>query len=457
MQTVKKVFVAVVILFTSLTNYAQVHDNADRAFSIAKELQRPVLLIFSGTDWCQPCIRFKKTILSDSSFVQFASKNLVILEADFPQRKKLDAKTVARNEQLAERYNPNGIFPYILLLKPDLSVLKVVAYDNQTSRNFVQEISSGLSAVNMLKEYTLKTKLMGSAFEFIVVANDNNKGYELLTACTEEVQRIEKLLTEFSTDSETALINRNAGIQPVPVSEESYQLIKRSVHISQLTNGTFDITAGALKKLYNFKGQQFQLPGKEVIQETLSKIGYHKIQLQKNNRVLLQEKNMHIGFGAIGKGYAADKLKQLLQQKGVESAVINASGDLTAWGLRADGSPWKTGIAHPADASKIIAWLPVNGISVATSGNYIQYFDVNGKRYSHNINPLTGYPVTGIKSVTIISPGAELSDALATAVTVMGVKAGIHFVNQLPQTHCILVDDADKVYYSKNIQPEHAG
>jgi thiamine biosynthesis lipoprotein len=165
---------------------------------------------------------------------------------------------------------------------------------------------------------------------------------------------------------------------------------------------------------------------------------------------------MHIGFGAIGKGYAADRVKKLFCEKGVQSGVINASGDLTAWGMRADGQPWKTGIADPDDLSRIVLWLPVNGLSVATSGNYIQYFDHEGTRYSHNINPLTGYPVKGIKSVTIISPGAELSDALATAVTVMGVQEGIQFINQLPETHCIIIDDHNKVYQSKNLQLQHA-
>jgi FAD:protein FMN transferase len=306
----------------------------------------------------------------------------------------------------------------------------------------------------MMKEYSRRTRLMGSAFEFIVVAERN--GDALLDESINEVQRIEALLTEFNPQSETSLINRHAGSGPVTVSDETWQLIERSNHIAQLTKGAFDITAGALKKLYNFRGDDFSLPNKKSLQQTLGKTGYKKIQLTAPDKVHLPKEGMYIGFAAIGKGYAADKVKSLLLAKGVESGVINASGDLTAWGMRPDGEPWKTGIAHPDDPANILLWLPVNGLSVATSGNYIQYFEVDGVRYSHNIDPITGYPVKGIKSVTVVSPRAELSDALATAVTVMGVKAGLHFINQLPQTHAIIVDDVNKVYNSKHINIQHA-
>ncbi len=160
---------------------------------------------------------------------------------------------------------------------------------------------------------------------------------------------------------------------------------------------------------------------------------------------------MHIGFGAIGKGYAADKVKKMMEEKAVESGVINASGDLTAWGKQPDGSSWKAGIGHPDKSEKVMLWLPLNGASIATSGDYEQFFMLNGTRYSHNIDPKTGLPVRGIKSVSVISPAAELSDALATAVTVMGVNAGLHMINQLPETHCIIVDDKNKLHSSKNI------
>lgn len=451
-------FVAIIVFcFSLLTGQSQVLENAEQAFSQARNSNKAVLLIFSGSDWCQPCIRFHKTILADTSFLRFAARELVLLKADFPQRKKLSKETVNQNEALAEQFNPAGEFPRLLLLKPDKSVLSVIAFRDQAARLFAQQIHQSLDNAHMLKEFTTRAKLMGSAFEFMVAVDDAmHDGEQLLQESIREVQRLEAMLTEFSDNSETTQINRHAGVQPVTVSQETYQLLERSIHISKLTGGTFDITSGNLKKIYNFKGQEFIFPSPDHIRQALSKTGYGKIKLTAPGSVYLSVKGMHIGFGAIGKGYAADRVKKILCEKGVQSGVIDAGGDLTAWGMRADGRPWKTGIADPDDPSRIVLWLPVNGLSVATSGNYIQYFDHEGTRYSHNINPLTGYPVKGIKSVTVISPGAELSDALATAVTVMGVRDGIQFINQLPATHCIIIDDHNKIYQSKNLQLQHA-
>lgn len=298
-------------------------------------------------------------------------------------------------------------------------------------------------------EYRRQARLMGSAFEFVLVTDDN--GEELLDAAIEEVKRIEYLLTEFSETSQTALLNKNAGIEAVTVDREVYDIIKRSKQISAITQGAFDITSGLLKKMYNFKGQQFSLPSEDQLNNALKRVGYKNINLLDGHRVFLSQPNMHIGFGAIGKGYAADKVKELLITRGVTSGVINASGDLTAWGTRADGKPWRVGIANPNDPEKTVAWLPIINSSVATSGDYEQYFEVNGERYSHSIDPKTGKPVKGIKSVTVVSPSAELSDALATAVTIMGREVGVHFIEQLPNTHCLVVTDKNEIVTSKKL------
>ncbi|HXB28208.1 MAG TPA: FAD:protein FMN transferase [Puia sp.] len=303
-----------------------------------------------------------------------------------------------------------------------------------------------------MNEYTADIRLMGSAFQFIVNAETKESGHGLLQDCIEEVSRIEKLLTEFDDNSETSLINNHAGIHPVQVSTETYLLIQRCIQVSKLTDGCFDITTGILKKLYNFRNVAFELPSERKIQDCLQKTGYRKIKLLTNNRVYLERKGMHIGFGAIGKGYAAHKVMKLMQQKGVPGGVINASGDLCVWGTKHDGSHWSAGIANPDSPDEILLWLRLNGLSIATSGNYEQYFELNGVRYAHNINPVNGRPVTGIKSVSVISPHAELSDALATAVTVLGFSQGLRLINQLPHTHCIIIDDLDQIHFSNNIE-----
>lgn len=301
------------------------------------------------------------------------------------------------------------------------------------------------------KEFRTHAKLMGSAFELIVVS-DEDTGDEMMTAAIQEIKRIEYLLTEFSETSQTSLMNRNAGLQPVEVDAEVYDVIKRSKEISALTQGAFDITSGLLKKMYNFKGEHFTFPDDEQIRKALNKVGYQKIMLMNSHQVYLTVRGMHIGFGAIGKGYAADKAKVLLQSKGVTSGVINASGDLTAWGTRPDGKPWRVGIANPDNPSKVVAWIPIQNASVATSGDYEQYFEKDGVRYSHTIDPKTGRPVRGIKSVTVVSPSAELSDALATAVTIMGAEVGMHLIEQLPDTHCLIISDDNQVVTSTHLQ-----
>jgi thiamine biosynthesis lipoprotein len=222
----------------------------------------------------------------------------------------------------------------------------------------------------------------------------------------------------------------------------------------RLTQGAFDITCGVLKRLYNFKREAFKIPDVTAINTALGKTGSDKIKLKEPNRVFLNTPGMRIAFGAIGKGYAADMVKRKLIESGISSGVINASGDLTAFGHRSDGTLWKVGIADPDHPSKVLFWLPVENASVATSGNYEQYFEVNGTRYSHNIDPRSGMPVTGIKSVTIVSTSAELSDALATAVTVMGVDVGLHLIEQLPGTHCLIINDQNKIFTSRRLRIE---
>jgi thiamine biosynthesis lipoprotein len=161
---------------------------------------------------------------------------------------------------------------------------------------------------------------------------------------------------------------------------------------------------------------------------------------------------MKIGFGAIGKGYAADKAKDLLISKGIVSGIINASGDMNTWGKQPNGNEWKVAITNPMDKNKVFALLPITNGAVVTSGNYEKYVIFNGKRYTHIIDPRTGYPSTGIMSVTVFAPRAELADALATSVFVMGKEAGLDRINQLPKIECIIIDDKGNISKSKNIE-----
>jgi FAD:protein FMN transferase len=182
-------------------------------------------------------------------------------------------------------------------------------------------------------------------------------------------------------------------------------------------------------------------------------VNYKNIILDREKQtVFLAEKGMRIGFGGIGKGYAAEMAKRLLIENGVPGGVVNASGDLTTWGRRPDGSPWTIGLADPDAKDRPFSYLEISGLAVATSGDYEKFVTIGGKRYSHTINPRTGLPVTGIKSVTIISPNAELSDALATPVYVMGPRVGLDLINQLRDIACVIIDEHNQVFCSNSIK-----
>lgn len=296
---------------------------------------------------------------------------------------------------------------------------------------------------------------MGSKFELCIVHHDARQADILLDEGIEEIKRIEALLTEFSASSLTSQLNQNSGIAAIEVPSEVFQLIERSHQISKMTDGYFDISVGPLKNLYRFKNTDFKFPEKKDIRTALSKIGYRQIEMNKAEQtVYLNKPGMHISFAAIGKGYAADAVNKLWRSKGIENAYINASGDLTAFGFNEKNEPWKIGIANPDNIEEILFYVPLNKASVATSGDYEQHFIYKSKRYSHNINPKTGMPLSGIKSVSIFSPSAELSDALATAVYAMGRHKGLTFVDQLPSTHAIIIDDNNDVFFSKNLNYE---
>jgi thiamine biosynthesis lipoprotein len=296
-------------------------------------------------------------------------------------------------------------------------------------------------------------KLMGNHFELSVVAAEESWAEERIDAGVQEIRRIEKLLTTYSEDSETSLINANAGMDPVPVSAETFGLIERSMRISQLTQGAFDITYGSIdKRLWNFDTSLQVLPDAVTAKQMVRLIDYRKIVLDGEKRtVMLKEKGMRIGFGGIGKGYAAEMAKAVMRQMGVSSGIVNASGDLTAWGYQPDGKPWTIGIVNPNMAGQIFSYLDITDMAVATSGNYEKYILIDGKKYSHTINPRTGLPVTGIKSVTILCPHAEIADAMATPVMIMGIRAGLDMINQMQHIEAILIDDEDIVHTSENI------
>jgi len=296
-------------------------------------------------------------------------------------------------------------------------------------------------------------ELMGSRFDITVTAKDSVTAKEHIDTAIAEIGRIEKLISSWDAASQTSEINRNAGVKPVEVNPELFDLINNALAISKLTDGAFDISYASMDRIWKFDGSMAAMPSAEEIAASIAKVGFQNIILdEEKGTVFLKIEGMKIGFGAIGKGYAADKAKALLIRNGVSSGIINASGDMNIWGKQPDGSEWKVAITNPLDKNKVFALLPITNGAVVTSGNYEKYVNFNGKRYTHIIDPRTGYPASGIISVTVFAPKAELADALATSVFVMGKDAGLDRINQLPKVECIIIDDKGNITKSNHIE-----
>lgn len=305
------------------------------------------------------------------------------------------------------------------------------------------------------ESYVRTLKLMGSRFDITVVANSEEEGNRYIDMAVAEISRIEKLISSWDPNSQTSAINRNAGIKPVKVDPELFQLIERCIAISGLTDGAFDISYASMDKIWKFDGSMTEMPSPEAILASVAKVGYKNIILDKeNSTVFLKLPGMKIGFGAIGKGYSADKAKALLMSQGVVAGIINASGDMNTWGTQPNSEDWKVGIVNPMNKNKVFAVLPLHQGAVVTSGDYEKYVIFNGVRYAHIINPKTGYPATGIISATVFAPKAELADALATSCFVMGIDVALNRINQLPNIECILIDDKGNVFSSDHIKIE---
>jgi thiamine biosynthesis lipoprotein len=300
--------------------------------------------------------------------------------------------------------------------------------------------------------------LLGSPFEISLVAKDTLEANRHIDEAIMEVKRIENLISDWIPTTLISEINKNAGVKSVKVTDELFELIERAIKISKLTDGAFDISYASMDKIWKFDGSMTVMPSPKAIKNSVAKVGYKNIILDKEKHtVFLKLEGMKLGLGGIGQGYIADKIKELLKRKGVVAGLVNVSGDISTWGKQPDGQQWKVGIKNPMNKNKIFATFPLEDTAVETSGNYEKYVTFNGIRYSHIIDTRTGYPATGLTSVTIFAKTTELADALATGVFVLGKEVGMDLVNQLPGISCIMVDDKGKIIASKNIDLKKYG
>ena len=303
------------------------------------------------------------------------------------------------------------------------------------------------------RNYTRSAHLMGSQFTFTAVSAHDSLAWRAVRAGIREAQRIDHLFSYWDSTSQITQINRAAGRHPVVVAPEVYALIQRTLRLSAFSGGAFDISFAGGEKIYRFDQQAHAaLPDSAVVRASVRRINYRKVLLDSaTHSVLLQEVGMRINLAGILQGYGVRRAQALMQQMGVAGGLINGSGDISCWGRQADGSRWRIAIGDPARPRAVSAWLTVTDMAVVTAGNYEQYFTVQGRYYGHIIDPHTGYPATGLRSVTIVCPDVELADGLDEVVFVLGPEAGLRFIDGLKGVACTLITNDGRTLTSQGM------
>jgi thiamine biosynthesis lipoprotein len=297
------------------------------------------------------------------------------------------------------------------------------------------------------------TMLMGGRFDITIVAKDSLSAEQNIDIVIAEITRIENLISDWKPTSQVSELNQNAGIRPVKVDREVFELTQRAIRFSEITDGGFDISFAAMDRIWKFDGLMTEMPSAEAIKKSVEKVGYKNIILDSiHSTIFLKLKGMKIGFGALGEGYATDKCRKMMLTKSIQAGIINGSGDMSTWGKQPNGKPWNIGITNPFDTDKLVAVVPINNGAVTTSGSYEKFVIFDGKRYSHIINPATGYPATGLCSVTVFGPNAETANGLSTSLMVLGKTAGLVLLDKFPDYSCLMITDDGKVVKSKNFK-----
>jgi FAD:protein FMN transferase len=291
--------------------------------------------------------------------------------------------------------------------------------------------------------------LMGTRVSVELWAEDETRGKELVAEVMREYVRVDEAMSTYKATSEISRVNARAAEAPMAISAELFGIVERSLELSVASGGAFDITYDSVGYLYDFRARQ--RPTDSQIAERLEAIDYRHVVLDRaRHTIFFKATGVRINLGGIAKGYVVERAAKMLRERGVEHALLNAGGDTRVIGDRR-GQPWIVGIRHPRVADEVVTRLPLVDEAISTSGDYERYFEENGRRYHHIINPATGRPTEGILTVTVIGPDGTLTDGLDTAIFVLGVEKGLELIEAYPEYETIIVDATGKVSYSKGL------
>jgi FAD:protein FMN transferase len=295
--------------------------------------------------------------------------------------------------------------------------------------------------------------IMGTAIHTELEASSNEAAQRAIDTVMLEMTRIDNAMSVYKADSELSRVNTHAAKAPLTISQELFDLIEVSLNVSAMTHGAFDITFASVGRYYDYRKHQH--PTAKQITQALPAINYRHIRLNKAKRsIQFTHPGVYIDLGGIAKGHAVDRCLALLKQQNITHAIVTAGGDSGILGDK-NGQPWMVGIQAPRDKSGVAAVIPLEDSAISTSGDYERYFEADGKRYHHILNPRTGTSASGVQSVTIIGPNATLTDGLSTGIFVLGLEKGLALVNQLKDIDAVIVDAQGKLHYSQGLsQPQ---
>jgi thiamine biosynthesis lipoprotein len=292
--------------------------------------------------------------------------------------------------------------------------------------------------------------VMGTSFLVEAIGPDPAALDAAIEACIAEVRRVEDAMTTWR-ESELTRLNERAGQGPIEVSPELCELVARAVEISRLTEGAFDPTWYPLGRLWDFKADPPVLPDPDAVERARAYVDAQRIRVDLEQHTVELPAGFSIELGGIAKGWGVDRGMRTLMDHGVRHGVVDAGGDLKALGAKFD-APWQIAIKHPRRREEVLAVIPVSNRCVVTSGDYERFFEVDGRRYHHILDPRTGLPSTGCMSATVVGPDAAFCDALATAMCVLGPERGMPIVEGLERVEALLVDMDGEVHVSSGLR-----
>lgn len=310
------------------------------------------------------------------------------------------------------------------------------------------------------REYKSEEFLMDTLVSISTYGTDTDLLQRATRDAFAEMRRLSDLTNRFVEEgstaegkSDVARINKMAGITAVKVSEDVFAMLKAAKDYSVITNGAFDLTIGPLIDLWGFGSPKQHVPTPEELLNTLGLVDWSNLILDEKNRtVFLAQRGMSLDLGAVAKGYAVEKAAQVLQERGIEKALINAGGNIRVLGAKKRNQPWKIGIQDPRNSSELLAILDLENGSAVTSGDYNRTFTVAGKQYHHIISPLTGYPAEYNMSVTVITPDSFQGDLLSTALFLLDSEEALRQAETLPDTEAVIVTEESKILVTSGLK-----